>query len=170
MTIQQIEEILDNARIHTMGGDCVTAAIALNEVLLDGAGEYIIATNLHLNEKYPDQFNFEEPFIGHMAVFYNNYVIDGRGTISQSDFEAFGDVSQDDKDFASSYPDNMGVDYEEAKDGDIVFLDDSIQVKNALKNTDPFSSLKEKKERLRDAKEEVMLKEIIRYEIKNLLD
>lgn len=169
MDVHEIKEVLDKAHIQTMGGDCVTAAIAINKVLLDGGGEYVIATNLHLNEKYPDKFDFESPFIGHMAVLYKNHLIDGRGTLSRSEFEEFGDVSKDDKDFASSYPNNMGLNYDEAKDADIVFIEEPKQIKNALKNTRSISSIEEKKEKLRKKEKEVDLREIIREEVENVL-
>lgn len=87
---ENIDDFIKACKLDGWAGKCGVFAIALNTVLFNKKGNYIIATNEHL-------WNNELRWIGHVCVEYDNYLYDSNGIVENIEhFESWGQPSEDD--------------------------------------------------------------------------
>jgi hypothetical protein len=91
MTVELARRVIKAARLPGFGGNCGPAAIAINRVLFDDEGTYVVATNPAYNKKTGDDF------CGHTAVAYKGHLFDATGTITKRALAAYGLISPNEK-------------------------------------------------------------------------
>jgi len=112
MTVKRADEILRAAGLQGFAGECGRVAIAINRVLFDGKGKYVVATNPHISE------HERRMFMGHVVVEWKKRLFDATGVIEdENDVEAWGMVDHTD-------PDYDYLTEEQALDGQLHYIDD----------------------------------------------
>lgn len=112
MTLRRADEVIRAANLEGFGGRCGRVAIAINRVLFDGKGRYVVATNPHITE------HEGRMFMGHVVVEWKGRLFDATGGIDdEHEVESWGMVGHDDPDYAY-------LTEEEALDGQLHYIDD----------------------------------------------
>jgi len=113
MTLRNADAVIRAAKLDGFGGDCGRVAIAINHVVFNGQGKYLVATNPPLNKK-TGQF-----FFGHVVVEWRRRLFDATGIIEDEvGVEAWGMLDPEDPDTRDI------VTYDEAHEGEVHYIDD----------------------------------------------
>jgi hypothetical protein len=75
MTLRKAHEAIRTAGLDGFGGNCGRVAIAINRVLFNSKGKYVVAPNPPLNTKTGDFF------FGHVVVEWRERLFDANGII-----------------------------------------------------------------------------------------
>lgn len=119
MTLKRADEIIRAAQLDGFGGRCGRVAIAINHVVFDNKGRYVIATNPAIS-KHRGRL-----FMGHVAVEWKGRLFDATGIIDDEDtVESWGMIDHTDPDF--SY-----LTENESLDGQLHYIDDLFQSRAA---------------------------------------
>jgi hypothetical protein len=112
MTVQRADEIIRAAHLDGFSGRCGRVAIAINRVVFDDKGRYVVATNPTISE------HFDRMFMGHVVVEWKGRLFDATGIIDdEHTVESWGMVDHTD-------PDYDFLTEEQALDGQLHYLDD----------------------------------------------
>lgn len=112
MTLKRADEVIRAAHLDGFSGRCGRVAIAINRVLFDNKGRYVIATNPHINE------HRGQLFMGHVVVEWKGRLFDATGGIDdEHTVESWGMVDHTD-------PDYDYLTEDEANDGQLHYIDD----------------------------------------------
>jgi hypothetical protein len=112
MTVQRADEVIRAAQLEGFGGRCGRVAIAINRVVFDDKGRYVVATNPAISE------HRDRLFIGHVVVEWKGRLFDATGIIDDEDtVESWGMVDHTDPDYAY-------LTEEQALEGQLHYIDD----------------------------------------------
>lgn len=112
MTVKRADEVIRAAHLDGFGGRCGRVAIAINRVVFDNKGRYVVATNPAIS-KHQGQL-----FMGHVVVEWKGRLFDATGIIGdEHDVEAWGMVDHTD-------PDYDYLTEDQANDGQLHYIDD----------------------------------------------
>ena len=112
MSLKRADAIIRAAQLEGFGGRCGGVAIAINRVVFDGQGRYVIATNPHISK------HRGRPFMGQVVVEWKGRLFDATGGIDdEHTVEAWGMVDHHD-------PDYDYLTEAEANDGQLHYTDD----------------------------------------------
>jgi hypothetical protein len=113
MTVKRANEIIRAAQLEGFGGRCGRAAIAINRVVFDNTGRYVVATNPTISA------HRGRPFMGHVVVEWRRRLFDSTGVIDdEREVESWGMVDHTD-------PDYDYLTEEQALDGQLHYIDDT---------------------------------------------
>lgn len=85
LSIERANLVIKCAKLRGFGGECGRVAIAINNVLFDGLGKYVIVTNEAYNRAVKDIF------VGHVLVEFDNRLFDATGLVEdEEDLLTFG--------------------------------------------------------------------------------
>ena len=96
MTTDEVVRKIKSLNLPHGGGYCGNTAIEINHKVFGGKGKYIGAANEFL-------FDFENEFVGHVAVKYNNQLWDTDGLISMDHLESWGQVDPTDSNYTGYF-------------------------------------------------------------------
>jgi hypothetical protein len=117
MTVRRADAVIRAAQLDGFGGRCGRVAIAINHVLFDNKGRYVIATNPAINEHWRGRQ--AGMFMGHVVVEWKGRLFDATGVIEdETDVEAWGIVDRTD-------PDYDYLTEDQADDGQLHYIDDT---------------------------------------------
>jgi len=124
-------EIIHSANLYGFGGQCGIVAFAINDVIFDGRGTLVVATNPHINR------HLGRPFIGHVGVLYRGRIYDAEGRKDYEDFRAWGMVDPQDPDYWEDPddPSTVWLTDDQAYDAEVTPLDafgDPIEIVRAF--------------------------------------
>ena len=112
MTTKRADEVIRAAQLEGFGGRCGRVAIAINRVVFDDKGRYVIATNPAISA------HRDRLFIGHVVVEWKGRLFDATGIIDDEDtVESWGMVDHTD-------PDYDYLTEEQALEGQLHYIDD----------------------------------------------
>jgi hypothetical protein len=112
LTVKRADEVIRAAQLEGFSGRCGRVAIAINSILFDNKGRYVVATNPAIN-KHRGQL-----FMGHVVVEWKKRLFDATGVINDEDtIESWGMVDHTD-------PDYDYLTEDEANDGQLHYIDD----------------------------------------------
>ena len=119
MMTKRADEVIRAAQLEGFGGQCGRVAIAINRVVFDDKGRYVIATNPAINE------HRGQVFMGHVAVEWKKRLFDATGVIAdENTVESWGMVDHTD-------PDYDYLTEDEANDGQLHYIDDLFRSRAA---------------------------------------
>ena len=120
-TIKRADEVIRAAQLEGFSGQCGRAAIAINRVVFDDKGRYVIATNPHVN-KHP-LWKRQAPrgglFMAHVAVEWKGRLFDARGLIDDESLVEDWAIIDPHEDW-----DMLKLAEEEAQDAQLHYIDD----------------------------------------------
>ena len=122
MSIRHADEIIRAAHLDGFAGRCGRIAIAINHVVFDDQGRYVIATNPHVNASDAWKRRVgDRLFMPHVAVEWKGKLFDARGLVEdESLIEDWGIIDDpDDEDYAY-----LGLTEEEAANAQLHYIDD----------------------------------------------
>lgn len=123
MTLRRADEVIRASQLDGFGGRCGRVAIAINRVVFNDKGRYVIATNPHIS-KHRGRL-----FMGHVVVEWKGRLFDATGGINdEHDVEAWGMVDHNDSDYNYLTED-------EANDGQLHYIDDLYPSRAAQEKT-----------------------------------
>ena len=112
MTVRRANEIIRAAQLEGFGGSCGRVAIAINRVVFDEKGRYVVATNPAISA------HRGQLFMGHVVVEWRGRLFDSTGVIDdEHEIESWGMVDHMD-------PDYDYLTEEQALDGQLHYIDD----------------------------------------------
>lgn len=144
MTVKEADRIIRRARLNGFGGNCGRVAVAINRVLFDGKGAYVVATNPHISKA------FGRTFMGHVVVEWKGVLFDATGAIEDEEsVEAWGMVDPEDSDWEFLTDD-------EAHDGQMHYLEgDRGEIeREIMRGTRGSCSIRDTEKALREAMHE----------------
>lgn len=86
-------DVIRAAKLYGHGGLCGVVALAIDEVVFDGRGELVAATNFHVSRLR------NHPFVAHVAVKFAGRYYDATGQIAFEDLRGWGMIDPDDPDY-----------------------------------------------------------------------
>lgn len=122
LTVKRADEVIRAAQLEGFSGRCGRVAIAINRVLFDNKGRYVVATNPAINKQRG------RLFMGHVVVEWKKRLFDATGVINDEDtVESWGMVDHTD-------PDYDYLTEDEANDGQLHYIDDLFRSRVAQEN------------------------------------